>query len=129
MVINFLVLMSILFNSSFVQSNTPAPYLIITTAHAFIPAITFLQFNCDLSNFFTLLMYLLFTFSSISLFMMESDYNTPKNYPSRQSSLIQFLSGNLIPSVPTIFPLFKTSTAHLSRPNTIPTSSEKILTV
>ena len=33
MVINFLVLMSILFNSSFVQSNNPNPYLIIPTIH------------------------------------------------------------------------------------------------
>ena len=56
-VINFLVLMSILFNFSFVQSNTPAPYLIITNAHGFIPAIKFSPCNCDLSSFFTLLMY------------------------------------------------------------------------
>ena len=100
MVINFLVLKSILFNSSFVQSNTPATYLIIPTAHAFIPAITFPPFSCDLSNFFALLMYTLFTFSFISLSMMEPNYNTPRYlYLSRLTSLTLFLPGNSIPSV------------------------------
>ena len=80
MVINFLVLIPILFNSSFVQSNTPAPYLIIPTAHAFIPAITFPLFNCYLSNFSTLLMNSLFSFSSISLFKIEFNGNLPKYF-------------------------------------------------
>ena len=73
MVIDLLVLMLILSNSSFLQCNTPAPYLIIPTTNAFIPAITFAPFSCDLIKFFTLLMYSLFTFSFISLFMMRSD--------------------------------------------------------
>ena len=106
MVIIFLDVMSILFSPLFVQSNTPAQYLIIIlTTRAFIPAITFPSFNCGLSNFFTLLTYSLFTFSFIFLFMMESNCNTPKNlYPSRFTPLISFPSGNLIPSVRTIFP-------------------------
>ena len=78
MVINFLVLMTRLFSSSFVQSNTSAPYPIIPSDDAFISAITFPLFNCDLSNFFTLLMYSLYTFSFISLSMIESNYKTPK---------------------------------------------------
>ena len=120
--------MSILLHSSFVQSSTP--YLKIPTAHAIIPVITFPPFNCSLSSFFTLLMYLLFTFSFISLFMMESNCDTLKClYPSRLTSLICFPSGNSMASVWTIFPLLKTDTAQCSEPNTIPTSSEKILTV
>ena len=63
-VINFQVLITLLFNSCFVQSNIQAPYLIIPTSHAFIPAMTFPQFNTELSNFSTLLMYSLFTFPS-----------------------------------------------------------------
>ena len=57
MVIDFLVLMIIVFNSSFIQSNTPAPYLIMPIVYAFIPAVTFRFFNFDLSNFFTLQVY------------------------------------------------------------------------
>ena len=102
-------------------------YLIISTAHAFVLAITFPPWNCDLSNFFTLLMY---SFFSISLFMMESNCNTSKYlYLSRLASIMHFPCGNSIPTVPTIFLLFKTSTTHLFWPNTIPTSTEKILTV
>ena len=97
-------------------------------AQAFIPAIIFPLFNCDLSDFFALLMYLLFTFSFISLFIMESICNTPK-YLYLLTSVIHFPSDNSIPSVQTIFPLFKTSTAHFSRPKPIPKSSEKILMV
>ena len=124
MVIDFLVLMSIVFNSSFIQSNTPALYLLIPTVHAFIPAITFPQFNFDLSNFFTLQVYSLFIFF---LFMMGSNCSTPKYlYLLRLASPISISPGNWIPSVQTIFRLFMTRTAHLSRPNTILTSSEKI---
>ena len=65
--------MSIFFNFSFIQPNSPAPYLITPTSHAFIPAITFPPFTCDLRNFFAPLMYSLFTFFFISLFMMESN--------------------------------------------------------
>ena len=130
MVINFLVLTSVIFNSSFVQSNTLAPYLVIPTTHTFTPAITFPAFNCTLSNFFTLLMYSLFTFSFISLFMMESNCNTSKYlYSPRLVPFIRFPSGNSTSSVRTIFPLFKTSTAHLFRSKTIPTPSEQIRTV
>ena len=71
-------------NFSFAESNTQAPYLIILIFHAFIPAVTFLPFNFDLRNFFTLLMYSLFTLSFISIFMIESNCNIPKYlYPSR----------------------------------------------
>ena len=63
-------------------------------------------------------MYCLFTFSFISLLMMKSNCSTRKYlYPSRLTSLMRFPSGNSVPSVQTIFSLFKTSTAHFLRPN------------
>ena len=58
--------------------------------------------------------------------MMESNSNTSKYlYLSRLTSLICFPSGNSIPSVQTIFPLFSTSTTHLSRPNPDPHGLDK----
>ena len=82
-----------------------------------------------MSNFYTLLMYSLFTFSFVSQFMVKSNCSTPKYLcQSRLTSLICFPSGNSTPFVRTILPLIKTSTSHLSRPNTMPTS-EKLLTV
>ena len=52
-------------------------YLNYLTTHAFILAITFAPFSCDLSKFFTLI-YSLFAFSFISLPVMKSMCNTPK---------------------------------------------------
>ena len=58
---------------------------------------------------------------------MGYNCSTPKClYLSRLTSPISISSGNWILSVRTIFCLFMTRTAHLSRPNTILTSSEKI---
>ena len=104
-------------------------YLNYLTTHAFILAITFAPFSCDLSKFFTLI-YSLFAFSFISLPVMKSMCNTPKYlYLPRLTLSYAFPSDNAISSVRTIFCLFKTSTVHLFGRNAIPALSEKIGTV
>ena len=62
-VMNFLVLLSKLFNSSVFHFRTPAPYLIIDTAQALIAVILFLPFNFNLNISLNRCRYSLLNFS------------------------------------------------------------------
>ena len=97
-------LISILYNSSFLQSNTAAPFLIIPNPHGLM---------------LSLLMYSLFTFSFISLFMMEYSCNILKYlYRSKLTSLVCFPSGTSITSFEPYF-LFSRAALHTC-PHQIP---------
>ena len=75
-------------NYQFVQSNTPPPYLIIHAVHEFIPAITFHPFICNLSNFFTHLIILMFSrFPSFLDSWWNLTATLPKNRTRQGESL------------------------------------------
>ena len=129
-VISFLVLWSICLCSSLVHLRKGPDYLTSGTAHVFIPLIRFLLLSFVLSSFLVLLRCSFLILSFISTCLMVSASKIPKYLQVSFSASVLILSwfGSFIPSVRCRFPLFITSMAHFSMPNSIPMSWLYILT-
>ena len=108
MVISFLVLWSICLSSSLVPLRKGPEYLTRGTAQLFIPLIRFLSESFVSSNFRVLLRYPFWILSFICTCLMVTRF------------------GSSIPSVLCCLPLFITSMAHFSVPNSILMSSFEI---
>ena len=118
MVIVVLLFRSKASSSSSCHSIIPAPYLKIATSQVFIAVVLLQPFNWELRIKQSLLLYSLVSFSFISSSLILSNSITPRYvYPS-STPFNTSLSGSLIPSHLTTFPLFRTR----SSPNYIPTS-------
>ena len=90
----FLVFRSISFNSVFVHSIIPAPYLIIETALAFIACTVFPLLRLDLRIILSLRKYSLLTISLISLLFSLSLCSTPRYLYASFKKLETWLNGN-----------------------------------
>ena len=130
MVISFLVLLSICLRSSLVHSKNASEYLTRGTAQVFIPLIRFLLHSFVSSRFLVFVRYSFLIFSFISTCFMVSASKMPKYFYVSFSSSVLILSrfGSSIPPVRCRLPLFITSMAHFSMPNSIPMSWLYILT-
>ena len=132
MVISFLVfsLLSICLSYSLVHFKKGPEYLTSETAQVFIHVIRFLLHSFVSSSFLVLLRYSFLIFSFISTCLMVPASKMPKYlyvsfYPS---VLILSWFGSFVPSVRCRWPLFISSMAHFSMPNSTSVSWLFILT-
>ena len=128
--IYFLVLWSIYVSSSLLHFRKVLEYLTWRTAQVFIPLIRFRLNSFISSSFLVLLRYSFWICSFISTYLMGSASKMPKYLYICfcPSVLIWSWFGSSIPSVICRLPLFITSMAHFSMPNSIPMSWLYILT-
>ena len=131
MVISFLVLWSICLSSSLVHFGKGPEHLTRSTAQVSIHLIRFLLESFVSSSFLVLLRYSFWILSFIPTCLMVSASKFPKYLLVTFSASVLILSwfGSSIPSVLCRLPLFITSRAHFSMPNSIPMFWRYILTV
>ena len=130
MLISFLVLWFIWLSSSLVHFKNCPEYLTGGTAQVIVPLIWFLLPSFVSSTFMGLLGYSFLIFSFISTCLMVSDSNIHMYLKVFYFSSVLIFPGfgHSIPSVRCRLPLFTTSLAHFSMPNSIPMSWQHILT-
>ena len=130
MVISFLVLWSICLSSSRVHLRKGPEYLTSGTCQVFIHVMRFLLESFVSTSFLVLLRYSFRIKSFICTCLMVLASKIPKYLKVSFSSSVLILSwfGSSYPSVICRLPLFMTSMAHFSMPNSIPMSWLHILT-
>ena len=125
-VISFLVLWSICLSSSLVHLRKGPEYLTSGTAQVFIPLIRFLLLSFVSSSFLVLLRFFLNFFFHFHLF--EGVILQDAQVISASVFILSWFGSSIL-SVSCRLPLFITSIAHFSMPNSIPMSRLYILTV